>query len=386
MIFRVARFCTLICLSLLLLVLVACAPAAAPAPPAVPAPTTAQTGSPPWQDEWNRTVATAKKEGKLVIYSIVGPDMKAALSQPFKERFGIDIQWVSGVGTELNQKIFSERRAGLYFGDLYIGGSTPPLMDLKPAGVLTPLRPLLILPEVLDARAYFDNEIPFIDVEGKYVVGHGTGVANTLAVNSDLVKPGDLKGYSDLLDPRWEGKIAYGDPTIPGTSFTWFMYTAMVKMTPDFHRQFIKQKPAITRDTRQHVEWVARGKYSIAVSPYKERVAEFQKAGAPLKWMMPAEGLYVSASSTLSHLDRGPHPNATRVFINWFLSKDGLTAWSKSALMQSARADVPTDFLAPEALRVAGTTYFNTSKEEVQLKVTQDALKLARELYGPLTK
>ncbi len=338
-----------------------------------------------WQTEWEKTIALGRGEGKLLIYSIVGPDVKKALTEPFKEKYGIDIQWVSGVGTELNQKIFSERRAGLYLGDLYVGGSTPPIVDLKPAGVLAPIKPLLILPEVLNAKAYYEGRLPFIDREGIYTLAHGLAVANVIAVNSEMVKSGEIKSYDDLLAARWKNNIVFGDPTIGGTTGEWFMVTALFTMTPDFHRHLAMQNPILTRDTRLHVEWVARGKYAIALAPYKERVAEFQKVGAPLKWVVPTGEQYLSASSTLSYLDRAPHPNAAKVFINWFLSKEGLAAWSRAAKMQSAREDVSTDFLPPEAIRKSSVRYFNTAREEVLLK-SIDAKDLARGIYGPLLK
>lgn len=371
-------------LAVLLFLAFGCSPQPAPASPS---PLPLAPTKPSWQEEWDKTVAAAKKEGKLVIVTTGGAEVKAALSKAFKEKFGIDVEYVSGRGAELTAKISAERKAGLFLNDLYLAGATTPVSVLKPAGVLAPIKPLLLLPEVLDTKAYFDDEIPFVDKEGIYIICNGPYVAMTLAVNSDLVKPGELKGYADLLDTKWKGKIAFSDPTIAGAASRFFLMTVTMIMNPDFHRQLAKQDLLLTRDIRQQVEWVARGKYPIALAPYVDAVADMQKAGAPIKWISPVEGVYLSsgASGTLSYFSQAPHPNAARVFVNWFMTKEGLTTWSQSSLTQSARKDVSTDFLYPEGIRDPKVKYFNSNTEEVLLKEVP-ITKLADEIYGPLLK
>lgn len=357
--------------------------------PPVPSPaaTTATQASvrPNWQQDWDQTLAAAKKEGKLVIYITSGPDMQGLLRKAIKEKFSLDIEFVSGTASELANKVLAEKRAGLHLGDVSIGGTGTPVTDLKPAGVLAPLKPLLSLPEILDSRAYFDNEIPFVDKEGAYVFAYGLNIANTLAVNSELVKPGDIKSYSNLLDPRWKEKIILFDPTMSGTGGTWFFVISEVIMNADFHRQLAKQNPLITRDKRLQIDWVARGKYSVAVAPSKDTTSQFQQVGAPIEWVIPAEGRYVSGTDAVAYFDKAPHPNAAKVFLNWLLSREGLTTYSQNTLMQTARKDVPTGFLPPEVIRDANSRDFNTAKEEVRWKIA-DAAKLAREIYGPLLK
>ncbi len=396
-------------LVVLLLLVSGCSPQPAPTSPS-PAPTQAPTkavtalptqpqtqaptkpptqapAKPSWQEEWDKTVAEAKKEGKLVIACTGGAEVKAALDKAFREKFGIDVEWLVGRGSEITSKIFAERQAGLFLSDLYLAGATTPIAVLKPAGALAPIKPLLVLPEVLDTKAYFDDGIPYVDKEGTYIICNGPYVAMTLAVNSDLVKPGEIKGYADLLDPKWKDKIAFSDPTIAGAASRCFLMTANMIMNTDYHRQLAKQGPLLTRDVRQQVEWVARGKYPIALAPYVDAIADMQKAGAPIKWISPVEGVYLSsgASGSLSYFSQAPHPNAAKVFVNWFMTKEGLTIWSQSSLTQSARKDVPTDFLYPEGIRDPKVKYFNSNTEEVLLK-EEDAYKLAREIYGSLLK
>ncbi|MBI2934869.1 MAG: extracellular solute-binding protein [Chloroflexi bacterium] len=362
---------------------VACAaPAAAPV---APAPLTSVPSQATWQQEWEKTLVAARKEGKLVIYITSGPDMQGLLRTAIKDKFGLDIEFVSGTASELANKALAEKRAGLHLGDLSIGGTGTPITDLKPAGVLAPLKPLLLLPEILDSGAYFDSELPFVDKEGTYVFSYGLNVANTIAVNSDLVRAGDIKGYAALLEPKWKDKIIIFDPTMAGTGVTWFYVVSDVIMNADFHRQLARQNPFITRDKRLQIDWVVRAKYSVALAPSKDTVSQFQQVGAPIKWVIPAEGRYVSGTDAIAYFDKAPHPNAARVFLNWLLSKEGLTAYSQNTLMQTARKDVPTGFLSPDVIRDPNSKAFNTAKEEVRWKIAE-AGKLAKEIYGPLSK
>ncbi len=341
----------------------------------------------PWQAEWDKTVAAAKNDGNLVVYTVGGTEMRDALGKAFKERFGINIEFITGRGGELAEKVISGRRAGIFWGDLWMGASNTLVTPMKPAGVLAPIKPLLLLPEVLDDKAYFDGQIPFVDRGGSHIIWQGQNVALTLAVNSDLVKPGEIKGYADLLQPKWKGQISFSDPTTGGAAGQWFLVTTNGILTIDFHRQLVRQEPIITRDVRQQVEWVARGKYAVVLAPYIEIVADLQKAGAPLKWISPIEGSYLDAGNTgsLAYLADAPHPNAAKAFVNWFMTREGLTIWSQASLTQTARKDVPTDFLNPELLRDPKAKYFNSQDEELMLKGSE-ARKLATEIYSPLLK
>ena len=48
-----------------------------------------------------------------------------------------------------------------------------------------------------------------------------------------------------------------------------------------------------------------------------------------------------TGSGCIALMNRAPQPNAAVVFLNWFLSRDGQTTWSKALDLQSRRVDVP---------------------------------------------
>ncbi len=353
--------------------------------PSAPAAATSAASKPAWQQDWDATVAAARKEGMLMMYTTdTSAELTEAIRATMSDKFGIKVDHLVQTGTELSAKVLAERRAGLYLPDVYTGGGTTLFTNMKPVGALAPLKPLLVLPEVLDQNAYFGNKLPFSDNDKNLVVTYGPAVAQTVSVNTDQVKPGDIKTNQDLLNPKWKDKIVMYDPTLPGVGFNWFV-TVGVNRGMDFHRQFVKQNPVVTRNKRLVVEWAARGKYPVAIGASKYIVAEFATGGAPINWAPTPDGVYLGSVGSLAVYDRAPHPNAARVFANWILSKEGMTLWSKVTLMSVARKDVPFDFLEPATRRDPGMEYFDKGTEEAELKNTQ-YMELVRQIYGPLVK
>ena len=69
------------------------------------------------------------------------------------------------------------------------------------------------------------------------------------------------------------------------------------------------------------------------------------------------------SASNLALLNRAPHPNAAKVFINWYLSRQGQTVWQKVMnkkeleASESMRSDIAKDDVLPEGRRVEGKEY-----------------------------
>lgn len=383
---------------LLILLLVSCAPQATvtPAPPApappqpAPAPTTVAPAAPAkpaaWQVEWERVLAEAKKEGRVVFCSGAGTQARMALVQGLKSAYGINADAISGRLSEIHAKILAERRIGLYLWDARIAGFTSALVELKPVGALDPLEPAFILPDVTDPelikKTWYKGELWWVDRDHT-MMSFIIFPQPAFAVNTNAVRPDEIKSYNNLLDPKWKGKISINDPTTTGSTFAPFM---MHLFGADWLRKLVTQEPVVTRDQRLQLDWLAQGKFPIALGMLADGYIEFKNAGAPVQSVTPQEGTWLSASSGgLAIFNRPAHPNATKVFVNWLLSKEAQTAFSRGMGGQSARLDVPTDFLFPEQIRQPGVKYWEKEREDVQLAIA-DQLKLFKEIFAPVMK
>lgn len=370
-----------------LLVLVACAPkttfTSAPAGPTELTPNRAS-----WELEWESALTAAKKEGKVVIYgSSPLPSINKAASQfEFSKKYGFVPEFIAGSGSQMSNKILTERRAGIFTTDVLIVGMNTFFGQLKPAGIAAPLEPALILPEVVDPKLWYSGELRWGDAE--HLVYMPLAYANmNIAINTELVNPNDIKSYLDLLNPRWKGKILMNDPTIAGTGLKGFGVLGFKILNLDFFRQLAKQEPVIMKDARLLVDWLAKGKYPILVFPNVGSMQEYMDAGAPLAWVAAAEGSYLSvAGANVVLVNKAPHPNAAKVFINWYLSREGQTLFSQIYGSQSARLDVPTEGLDPLKVRLPGTKFFLDADTEEWLARDEEFVKAAREIFGHLMK
>lgn len=381
----------LVLTSLLVLALFACAPEKSVTqipPQQIPpsgkqeAPASIKGG---WEQEWDRVLAAAKKEGKVVVYTTAGTEARTALVPRFQQKFGISAEFVMGKGAEIGQKLISERKAGINLADVYVGGATTQITQLQPAGAMTPMDTALILPEVTDLKVWWGGSLLWIDRK-HMSLAFSAFTLPAYAINTTMVKPEELKSYRDLLNPKWKGKITLNDPTLAGIGEQGSSFV-LDTMGVDYLRELARQDPIIVRDQRLQVEWLAHGKYLLALFCKSDPVAEFVKAGAPIKELIPVEGQALTAGTgNVSFIDQAPHPNAGKVFLNWLLSKEGQTLYSQAVLVQSAREDVPTDFLDPVKMRQSGVKYTWIQTEEKLLKIGNEDRLVFREIFGPLIK
>jgi ABC-type Fe3+ transport system substrate-binding protein len=341
-----------------------------------------------WKAEWAKTVAAARKEAQLVIYISGYPDV---LKEFQKEYPDIKVSVFTGRGSQLGQRLVSERRAQKYLADVYTGGSTTTYSVLHRTRSLDPLRPVLILPEVIDESHWFEGKHRYVDPEGLYIFVYvGSVVTGGASFNTRLVNPNDFKSYWDFLDPKWKGKMVMRDPREagPGSGYLrWIYYNP--ELGPGFiKRLFGEMDLTLTRDYRQGVDWLAKGKFAICF--FCSGIEEAQRQGLTVRefgvhpWK---EGAGLGNSlGTLALMNRAPHPNAAKLFVNWYLTRRGQIFlqkyYSDDDGPDSLRVDIPKDDVPPDRRRVKGGKYLDTSKAEwIEMKpilnVINDALAAA---------
>ncbi|MBI2934486.1 MAG: extracellular solute-binding protein [Chloroflexi bacterium] len=339
------RFWSAVVVISLMGLVAACSPSApAEVAPEMKAP--AQPAKVGWEQEWQKIVEDAKKEKEVLIYTTSPSGTRLALSEGFKTRFGIELQWVSATPAEIVRKILAERTAGLYLADGVITGASTMLFNLKPEGVLQPIEPMLKLPEVRDGKAWRGEKVPFLGKD-TIAVQMIAQYQRFLARNTDIVRPGEITSMRDLLKPQWKGKFVMYDPGVAGDGNLWFAWLATKvwgpEQTREFMQQLARQEIAIVRDKRLTSDWLARGKYPLA-QPNLEVMAEFINAGAPIELIKTSEGGVIGgAGGYLSVTQKPAHPNGAVVFLNWMLSKEGQATFVKGSANPSIRTDAPRE-------------------------------------------
>jgi ABC-type Fe3+ transport system substrate-binding protein len=329
----------------------------------------AAESKPSWQREWEKILDGAKKEGEVRLWGeqeITHPDILAAFN---KEYPFIKAVTVSGRVGDLMPRIIAERRAGKFLADIYSGGlGGRSFYDFHKAGVLDPIKPILLLPEVVDGSKWLNGEHSYADSEKQFVFMYEGSIAgNGLHYNTGLVDLKEFKSYWDLLSLKWKGKILlFERPGVGSPSVVRFYYHA--QLGGDFiKRLFGEMDVTVSQDRRQSSDWLASGKFPICIDCGDTDRAKQQ--GLPVDEFPHANlkeasfEVSTSGNSGIALINNAPNLNAARVFINWFLSRAGQTVWQ--AVMNgkvqepsdSMRVDIAKDKVGAPAKREEGKKY-----------------------------
>jgi iron(III) transport system substrate-binding protein len=330
----------------------------------------AADGKPAWQVIWEKTVAAAKKEGKLNFY--VGRYGTEPLLNEFRKEFPeIQLITVNGTGNSLGTRIIAEIRAGKFVADLFSGGANTNYEVLYQGKALDSIKSALILPEVLDESKWYEGRHRYTDPEQRHIFVYIANPSSSgFYYNTNLVSSKEFKSYWDLVAPKWKGKYVSQDPTSTGLGGgLQFMY-----YHPELGPEFIKRlfgdiQPTLGRDRRQITDWLAQGKFALCVGCRDANRAKNQ--GLPVDELDNVdwkEGLELTTGGgSMSLIKGGPNPNAAKVFINWFLTRRGQIAMQKyndlygEDAPNSRRIDIPKDMLVPTNRMIPGKKYFDVS-------------------------
>ena len=169
-----------------------------------------------------------------------------------------------------------------------------------------------------------------------------------------MMKPEEARSYDDLLLPKFKGKIGILDPRSPGAgTATWAFF--LKTKGEEWLRKLAAQDMFLSRDQRQLADSLAKGKVAITIGLTYYTFAPFLKAGLPVKPLPDMkEGTYTSCgSSATSIVKNSPHPNATKVFVNWLFSKEGQEIYGKAMGQATRRLDVDTKWMAAHGVRAS---------------------------------
>lgn len=338
--------------------------------------------------EWNVLIEGAKKEGKVVVAGSPDPVMRNEIIPKFKERYGIGVEFLAGRSSEITARVKTERASGIYGVDVYLAGPDTTAAVLYADKMIDPLKQLLVMPEVVDGSKWKKGKIWFADPEERYVVRPFSSVATLLFINTDQVKPEEMRSARDLLNPKWRGKISSEDPTTTGSGAN-AAARFYHDLGEDFVRKlYIEQKTVRTRERRQMSDWLARGTQPICLNCREDDVRPLIKEGFKIREMFELSDIPGSINGSpwmLSLANRAPNPKAAQLFANWILSREGLGIYARGYGSVSMRTDIDESNLNPGNLPKTGVKYFDdtdwnwivTGRHEYRQKVWQ-VLKTAK--------
>jgi ABC-type Fe3+ transport system substrate-binding protein len=336
-----------------------------------------------WKADWDRLVAAAKSEGVVSVAGSRSPDVRRVMIERWKQDFpGIDLQYTTGSSTQWMPKMMAEREAGKFLWDIFATGPTGGL-SLSHANALAPLLPLLIRPDVKASDLWEGGIEDFFIDQAKRVAGPFQQPA-TIWYDSSKVPDEKVKrlGLKVLLDPEYKGKIAWQDPRIGGPGENYSYLILHVLGEEGLKRILVDQQSTFFNAASEATTSVVRGRHWFVIGVQLSTLDNFKKEGlgAAIKPLGtgPKEAFTGTGGMVLAAIDRPAHPNAQKLFVNWFLTKEIQDLLSKTDRLNSMRKDVPphTDG-GLTVLPGQSHEYLNTSLERLlaEKKNVRDIVK-----------
>jgi iron(III) transport system substrate-binding protein len=160
-----------------------------------------------------------------------------------------------------------------------------------------------------------------------------------LAYNPTLVKPEEApKSWADALNPRWKGVTNVKVSNSGLQHLTWAMIKGAV--SPDYFAKLADQQPRAFDSYVQQFDRTVNGQDHLIHTAQYSGYLQFKAKGAPIAFVAPSEGV-TAAPSVVGVVDQAPHPEAARLFMDWYAGVPGQKAYVDATALYSVRKDVP---------------------------------------------
>ena len=314
-----------------------------------PTPTPIPTATPTPLSEYDATLAAAMDEG---VVSIIGHESelrRAILKDEFEKRFpGITVEYLGLPGGEADARCESEWEAGVFNYDVVMARCATFLFDIADSGGLQPIRDNVLLPGLLEEDLWVGGfEESFLDTQNEYIFSFGAFSLSITWQRTDLLPQDEITQIEQLLDPKYAGRIGFADPR---TDFLSNYQTAFIYENSGesgLRTLFEENGSPIFGDGAQLIDTMVRtDDLWMAVGFPDHRLKSFLDAGLEAAsnieptqfenacWMGRTNGFVAIPTDN-------PHPNATKIWMNWVLGPEAQELWSFESGEPSARTDVP---------------------------------------------
>jgi iron(III) transport system substrate-binding protein len=251
-------------------------------------------------------IEAAKKEGKVVYYTSIEVQVAEKVAKAFEAKFpGVSVQVERSGSERIFQRIGQEYSSRIYAADVISTSDAAHFVLWKRDGWLAPYVPD-------DVAAHFpkDQQEP----DGTYTPWRVS--LSVMGYNTKLVKPEDApKSLTDLLDPKWSGKIVKAHPSYSGTILTATFQIAR-DLGWEYYEKLAKQRVMQVQSATEPPKKLGLGERAIMADGNEYVLLQMKDQGNPVEVIYAKDGspLIISPSAVLKN---APHPNAARLFQNY---------------------------------------------------------------------
>jgi iron(III) transport system substrate-binding protein len=273
-------------------------------------------------------VAKAEQEGELVFYATDIEHGTVKVLGEFQKLFPrIKTSYIRLQAGALYARLMSERQGGSHLADIFQIGDMGLVLDFQSKGGYAP---------------YVSPELPAYKPEYRSAPeGYWTWAVLMpagMAYNPKIVPPDQApKDWPDALDPKWDGAVSMKSANSGMQHVTW--YELRSQMDGTYWDKMAAQKPRAFDSMVQQFDRLVNGDDKIGLTAQYAAYLEYKHKGAPIEFIAPTSGLPASPE-VVGVVNTAPHPNAARLFLDWYLSPRGQKASVDYWYFHSPREDV----------------------------------------------
>lgn len=296
-----------------------------------------------WQDDWKSAQERAKSQTLNAM--IAGDDAYREILNLFSKKFGIRTEVTVSRPSSALARIQTEQKNGQFIWDIWMGGTSNMVNSASPAGLTEPMERYFILPEVKDPSNWRHPDFLFGDSR-RTAFTTSNKLEFYVLRNVSVLPDVKVETWDDFLNPKLKGRIAIRDMSVPNAG-TFAMATAYGVKGADFLGRLLKEQEVRFFENPQQLDAaITRGQVAVSVG-LESYIWEKCRADGGCKDVENLRQFASAISIGLTVPKNAPDSDAVKVFVNWFLSKEGqelfVAAWAKQTTSGavSMRKDVP---------------------------------------------
>lgn len=298
----------------------------------------------------------ARKEGKVVVYAAIPPQLMKRINDAFEKQYGVRVDYWRASTTGILDRALNEWRAGQPGYDVIEGNKGPQLI-LKSEGVFIKFPP--------PSAAKFPKQ--FLEPDALLTPWRFNPIS--ILYNTELVKKEDApKSLSALLLPQWKGKITMPDPSRHTTTAEFLANLGKYEGTnwKEFAGALARQQPLFVESFAPIVNTVIRGEAALGLA-YLKYVIQFK---GPLDYARLDK--YLADTNYLGVSKKAPHPNAAKLYVEFLCSPEGQKALAETGEFVLSPGIAPA---VPDAQQVAQRAQFMDEPSAEEFKKLQSELR-----------
>jgi iron(III) transport system substrate-binding protein len=257
-------------------------------------------------------VEAATKEGKVTYYTAMDLSVAEPMAKAFEARYpGIKVVVERSGAERVFNRIGQEMASKIYRVDVVNSSDAAHFISWKREGWLAPF---------VSEEMARDVPADMVDPDGLFC--NQRTHLSTIAYNTKLVSPEDApKGFMDLLQPKYAGKLVKGHPGYSGTIMTATQQIAR-ELGWSYFEKLAKQKVLQVQSATEPPKRIEAGERGIAVDGSDYLFWLAKERGQPIEVVLAVEGT-PQISNPMGIFKSSTNPNAARLLVSWIMSAEG---------------------------------------------------------------